>query len=64
MLIPEARTIFVHVKKHSAYERVKDIFRDLKDEIEVEERISLVKSGRKYEVRPISNEKRSPLVIY
>jgi hypothetical protein len=64
--LPEAKTIFIHVKKHSAYERVKDTiirglayyrFRDLKDDTKFEERVSLIKSGRKYRVKSIAGEK-------
>jgi hypothetical protein len=73
MCVPESKIIFIHVKKHSAYERLKDTilralvyyrFGDLKDDTEVEERISSIKSGRKYKVKSISTEKRPPMMIY
>lgn len=70
--IPETRTIFVHVKKHSAYDRVKDTiirglayyrFRDL-DDARLEEIVTLIKSGRKYSAASIDGEKIPPSVIY
>jgi hypothetical protein len=73
MCVPESKIIFIHVKKHSAYERLKDTilrtlvyyrFGDLEKDSEFEEIVSSIKDGRKYPVVSIAGEARPPLVIY